>query len=235
LLRAEEHRPRNDIEELFLELIMTEALFIAIKKGDRVAVTQMLTADPALVNARNTNGLSAVLTAAYFQQRDIVKYLVKQGADLNLFEACAAGVLERVEEILKEHPEQVNEFAPDGFQPIGLAAFFGHTSVVKFLLVMNADFDTPSRNGLKVTPLNSAAAGGRIEIVRLLLARGADPNMRQADDFVPLHAAAQNGQHEMVELLLKHGADKSLKNKEGKSACDIALESGHQELAEFLK
>ena len=214
---------------------MSEALLTAIKKGDLAAVTQLLADDPALVNARDTNGLSAVLTAAYYEKREIVKLLVKQGADMNLFEACAAGALERVEEILKAHPEQVNEFAPDGFQPLGLAAFFGHTSVVKFLLVMNAAFDTPSRNGLKVTPLNSAAAGGRIEIARLLLARGADPNMRQADDFVPLHAAAQNGQRDMAELLLQHGADKTLKNKVGKAAYNIALDNGHTELAESLK
>jgi uncharacterized protein len=214
---------------------MSDAFFTAIKKGDITAVESMLNDDLSLANAKDSNNQSAVLTAAYYHERKVAKLLVARGADLNLFEACAVGELPRVEAILKENPTMVNEFSADGFQPIGLAAFFGHTKVVKFLLVMGADYDTPSRNRLKVTPLNSAAAGGRIEIARLLLARGADPNMRQADAFVPLHAAAQNGQPEMVELLLRHGADKTLVNKDGKSAYDIVRESGHKELAEILK
>ena len=87
--------------------------------------------------------------------------------------------------ILKRKPKLLNEFAPDGFQPLGLAAFFGHTEVVRFLIESGADVDTPSRNGLKVTPLNSAAAGRHYEIAMLLLERGANPNMRQSGDFVP--------------------------------------------------
>jgi ankyrin repeat protein len=106
--------------------------------------------------------------------------------------------------------------------------------VVRFLLETGADVDTPSRNGLKVTPLNSAAAGRHYEIAMLLLERGANPNMRQSGDFVPLHAAAQNGQIEMVKILLQYGADKDLKSADGKTARDYALENGHKIVIEVL-
>lgn len=214
---------------------MSREFFEAIKQGDMNAIRRMVSDDPSLVDSFNEQGLTAVLAAAYFQQPAIAQFFVEHGASLNLFESCAVGNLDKVKRLLEKQPDHLNAFAPDGFQPLGLAAFFGHTEVVRFLLLRGADVNTPSQNGLKVTPLNSAAAGGHLEIARLLLEHGADPNARQADDFVPLHAAAQNGQRDMVELLLKHKADKALLNKQGKSAYDIAVEAGHSALLELLK
>lgn len=211
-----------------------EELLAAIHKGDKATVERLIKQDRTLVNAQDAQGQSAVLTAAYYQNPEIVALLVKRRPKLNLYDACAIGRLERVKSILKRKPKLLNEFAPDGFQPLGLAAFFGHTEVVRFLLETGADVDTPSRNGLKVTPLNSAAAGRHYEIAMLLLERGANPNMRQSGDFVPLHAAAQNGQIEMVKILLQYGADKDLKSADGKTARDYALENGHKIVIEVL-
>lgn len=59
-------------------------------------------------------------------------------------------------------------------------------------------------------PLSAAAEFGREDIVRLLLARGADPTWPDADDSprgAALHAAARAGHRPLVELLLAHGAD----------------------------
>lgn len=47
-----------------------------------------------------------------------------------------------------------------------------------------------------------------VEVVRELLRRGADPNIRdQGDDAMPLHFAAEKGDIEVIGLLLEHGAD----------------------------
>jgi ankyrin repeat protein len=59
-------------------------------------------------------------------------------------------------------------------------------------------------------PLSAAAEFGHLEIVRLLLERGANPTWPDVHDSsrgAALHAAARAGNLEMVELLLKHGAD----------------------------
>lgn len=211
-----------------------EEFFAAIQQGDLATVERLVKEDRSLVNAQDPQGLSAVLTAAYHQKPEIIALLLKRRPRLSLYDVCAIGKLDRVQSILKRKHSLLNEFAPDGFQPLGLAAFFGHTEVVRFLLESGADVDTPSRNGLKVTPLNSAAAGRHYEIAMLLLERGANPNMRQSGDFVPLHAAAQNGQIEMVKILLQYGADKDLKNADGKTARDLALENSHKIVAEVL-
>jgi ankyrin repeat protein len=220
------------------ESTMTNTLpefFAGIKNNDLALVTSLLDANPSLASARDEQGLSAVLTAAYYQHPEVTALLLERGAALDLFEACAAGSLKDVKTLLEQNPQQINAFAADGFQPLGLAAFFGHTEIARHLLSQGAQADVPSRNGLHVSPLNSAAAGGHLEIARLLLEHGADPNQPQADEFVPLHAAAQNGQRELVELLLAHGADRTLRNKYGQNAPDIALESEHPELASLLE
>lgn len=212
----------------------SEELFAAIKEGDLASVERLVAEDRTLVNAQDKQGVSAVMTAAYHQKSEIAAWLVKKRAKLNLFEACAVGKVERVKSILKRKPKLLNEFAPDGFQPLGLACFFGHVEVVRFLLESGAEVNTPSRNDLKVTPLNSAAAGRHYEIAMLLLERDANPNIRQEGDFVPLHSAAMNGQIEMVKILLQYGADKDLKSLDGKTARDYALENGHKIVAEVL-
>ena len=211
-----------------------EELFAAIKEGDQAAVERLVADDRSLVNTQDEQGLSAVMTAAYHQKPEIVSFLLKKRAKLNLFDACAVGKVERVKSILKRKPKLLNEFSPDGFQPLGLASFFGHVEVVRFLLESGAEVNTPSQNGLKVTPLNSAAAGRHYEIAMLLLERDANPNIRQEGDFAPLHSAAMNGQTEMVKLLLQYGADKDLKSLDGKTARDYALENGHKIVAEVL-
>jgi ankyrin repeat protein len=72
-------------------------------------------------------------------------------------------------------------------------------------------------------PLYAAAEFGRLDIVRLLLERGADPTWPDADDSergAALHAAAARGDREMVELLLEHGADPNgFVNASGNAVC----------------
>jgi ankyrin repeat protein len=72
-------------------------------------------------------------------------------------------------------------------------------------------------------PLYAAADFGRLDIVHLLLERGADPTWPDADSSgrgAALHAAARHGDLEMVELLLKHHADPNgFVNASGNAVC----------------
>ncbi len=213
----------------------TASFFSAIKQGDLTAVKSSLIKDPLLAGSHDEGGASAVLTAIYYGQPDIADLLIEHGAPLDLFEAAAVGRLDKVRALLDETPSLINAWAPDGFQPLGLACFFGHTAIVELLLSRGAEVNLPSRNGLKVQPLNSAVAGQHLQIARLLLDRGADPNARQGEDFTPLHGAAQNGQVDMIRLLLAHGADPRARSANGKTPYVLAVESGHAEAATLIQ
>jgi uncharacterized protein len=127
-----------------------------------------------------------------------------------VFEASAAGRAERVRELLDEDPSLANAWADDGFQPLGLASFFGHVEAARLLVERGAEVNSASRNDMKVMPLHSAAATGdedtRYELAKLLLENGADPNALQQDEYTPLMAADQHGDQRLRDLLVEHGA-----------------------------
>jgi ankyrin repeat protein len=207
----------------------------AIKASEIDHVTQALDHAETLVNAKADNGLSAVLVAAYYNEPQIAQLLVQRGAELNIFEAAAVGALDRVEGWIVAQPELINAYAPDGFQPIGLAAFFGHLAVVELLLRVGAEVDSPSKNPMHVRPLHSAIANRRTAIARLLIEHGADVNSTQADDFTPLHEAAQNGLLEVTRLLLDRGAHVNARLANGQTPLALALEQRHVEVEELLR
>ncbi len=206
----------------------TKKLMEAIRAGDKAAVDALLKAEPGLLRFTAPNGSSLMLLAAYYGHPELAE--VKADG----FEASALGDLETVRKLVGSHRGLVNAFAADGFYPLGLAAFFGHRAIVEFLLKNGADVKTAARNAQKVTALHGAVARRDVEIVRMLLEAGADPNARQERGFVPLHDAAANGNAALVELLLKHGARPDAKTDDGKTAGDMAAERGHKELAEKL-
>jgi len=165
--------------------------FDALKTGDRQSIDAFLQNDSSLASARDVTGLSAVMTALYYMQPEIADLLIDRGAQVDLFEAAASGRTDHLLSLLEQDPSAVNAWASDGFQPLGLACFFGHTAAVDLLLERGAAVNTPSKNTMRVQPLNSAVAGQHLEIARLLLEHGADPNARQGEDFTPLHGCSK--------------------------------------------
>ena len=216
---------------------MAAELFTAIKGGDRAAVERLVERDRTLVDARDENGLSPTLVALYYGKNDIATALLARGPKLNVFEAAAAGDADRVRDIVGPDRAQANAIAPDGFSPLGLAAFFKRREVVRYLLEAGADVRPASRQG-GFTPLHSAVATDAgsvdLEIVRLLLQRGADPNARSQSGSTPLHTVGFTGDRASLDLLLKHQADPAVKNNDGKVAADVARERGHVDIAERL-
>jgi hypothetical protein len=73
-----------------------KGFFKAIQSGEQARVDEMIDLEQELVDAVYGNGLSAVLTAVYFNRPGIAARLVERGAHLNIFEGAAIGQLERV-------------------------------------------------------------------------------------------------------------------------------------------
>src|SRR5213593_2117948 len=140
------------------EAAATAAFIDAIKAGEFERVKAMVSADPTLIEARSRTGESAILTAVYHRQKEIVNLLVARGVTLTLFEACAAGEVERAERLIAADPAAVGSYSPDGWTPLHLAAFFGHPKIAELLLAAGADVTARSRNPNANTPLHAALA-----------------------------------------------------------------------------
>lgn len=116
---------------------------------------------------------------------DIVKELVKRGANINSPAPSCCGLTALQAAILSADME-----------------------VVQFLLDKGADARTPAsrRNGL--TALQAAAEMGYTQLARVLIERGADPNEASSRyNGSSLHLAAYSGNMDLVRLLLKHKAN----------------------------
>ncbi len=117
------------------EDMSTEQEFLkAVTEGDAGKVRELLKKNPSLAKAKGQDGVSALLQAVYRGRGPVISLLLASGIELDIFEAAATGRAERVRALLKLKPDLANAFAPDGFTPLGLAAFFGHEEAVKVLL-----------------------------------------------------------------------------------------------------
>jgi ankyrin repeat protein len=154
--------------------------------------------------------MTELLQAIYRGDQARADELLGADPELDVFEAAAVGRTERLGDLLDKDPSLANAWADDGFQPLGLASFFGHVDAARFLVERGAEVNSASRNDFKVMPLHSAVATGdpdvRYELAKLLLEHGADPIARQQDDFTPLMAADQHEDERLRALLVEHGA-----------------------------
>src|SRR5262249_27866615 len=210
------------------------AAFIdAIKAGEFERVKAMVSADPTLADARSRTGESAILTAVYHRQKEIVNLLVARGAPMTIFEASAAGEVERAERLVGAAP--INGYSADGWTPLHLAAFFGHAKVAELLLANGADVAARSRNPNGNTPPHAALAGNHKAVARRRIGAGADVNASDPAGWRPLHLAAANNNIDAIKTLIEQGAEVGASNGEGKTALSLAQEKNHRETAAFLR
>lgn len=73
------------------------------------------------------------------------------------------------------------------------------------------------------TALHMAATGGRIEMLRLLIDRGANVDAVNDDQNTPLHVAINNASSELVRALLQAGARTSIANVRGNQPLHLAV------------
>jgi hypothetical protein len=76
---------------------------------------------------------------------------------------------------------------------------------------------------------------GHLAIVHAFLAKGADPNTKDANGGPALHWAVARGKADIIELLIAHGAQLDARDADGMSVLDLALERGKQTVIDLLQ
>jgi ankyrin repeat protein len=105
---------------------------------------------------------------------------------------------------------------------------------VREMLATNPGLANQKDSGFGRTPLHWAARGVHLDMLKLLLDKGADPNLRDNSKITPLHSVSARGHREAAELLLGSGADVNAVDEFGKTPLAYAITGGHKQLADFL-
>ncbi len=211
-----------------------ERLELYIANADLNGLDTLLKEDLALAKARTSHHVSPLMLSCYYKKPAVTDLLLRYLDDINLFEASATGKFDVVANLVYAHPEAINFYAEDGFTSLGLACYFGHYEIARYLVLKGADVNLPSNNGFKVFPLHSAVAGNFTQIARMLIENNAKVNVKQQAGATALHSAAQNGNIDLLIMLLEHGADVNIRMEGGKLPADLAREKGFEEIAEAL-
>lgn len=219
-------------------LLFQQEFLNAVKGGELARVKELLLLDPDLAGAADVAGVSVLLIAAYKRNAHIAEYLLSYRDHITLWEAAAVGSQQRLAALLDADGSLINHCAQDGYLPLGLACFFGHTGCVSLLIERGADVNAVSRNAMLLRPLHSAVTHDdtekAVQIVRLLLRAGADVNAQQERGYTPLHRAADRGSLELVQLLLLAAADPLIRSDNGRTAADLAMARGYPDITAEL-
>jgi ankyrin repeat protein len=198
-------------------------------------VIALLSQKPELANQTTSHQISPVLLACYYQKQELANKISEFISEIDIFDACAIGKLDDVTFLISNNPSLITTYSVDGFTPLGLACYFAHEEIAKFLVLKGAEVNIASKNGFNVFPIHSAVAANNFNITKMLLASGAYPNVFQKSGVAPLHSAAQLGNIELIILLLEHGAEITLRMEGGKLPADLAADKGFTEIAEILR
>jgi ankyrin repeat protein len=131
-----------------------------------------------------------------------------------LADAAMAGDAETVRQLLAEDASLASEYTDEGWTALHLAA---SAEIATMLLDAGADINARNRHkvfGPGNSPLSAATYQQRLDVVRLLIERGADVNQGDNAGFTPLHLAAANGYLEIARRLLDAGADANARTGE---------------------
>lgn len=116
-----------------------------------------------------------------------------------------------------------------------LAAGSGDVSEVEAILNKHPEIDIDSGDRCESSALHHAAEKGHIEVVKLLIKRGAIVNVTNMWEKTPLHSACNNGHELVVQHLVENGARiEATSNKKRFTPLHLAAQFDHMKIVEYL-
>jgi len=180
----------------------------AARKQDRKSVRALL-AQKVDLNARSSDGSTALLWLAHWNDPETAALLLSAGADANA----------------------ANDFQ---MTPLSQACTNGNSVFVRLLLKSGANPNTPIATG--ETPLMTCAKTGATDAVRILIEYGAAVNAKEpGENQTALMWAAAEHHPDVVQALIDAHADLTAHTKQGFSAIHFAARKGDvQSIQELL-
>ena len=210
--------------------------FTAATVSQRMSIVKLLTDCGADINALDSNGHTAVLTAVTMNRPDLLEELIYLGADVNVksdadhnaltYAAMMASSPEH-DEISPRIVKLLMENGADYYDAMMLALRTGNAEFARLLIQGGADvnmIDDDGRSFVMYTVMipveKSLSHGSSADFLRTLLENGAKPDIPDANGRTPLMIAVIDEEIEdgVIDTLLEFGADIDASDKKGLTA-----------------
>ena len=212
-------------------------MHIAVRRSAGVWVIALL----AGVSVTAASSEPELVTAVKAQDRERVRVLLVQGADVNAPQGDGATALHwaahrddrDTADLLIRAGAEVNATNDLGVTPLSLACLNGSAAMVETLLKAGADPNAAAVSG--ETPLLPAARVGNVDVVRLLLAHGADVTAAEASRAqTALMLAVAENHTEVARVLIENGADVTVRSTNRFTPLLFAAQQGNVDTARLV-
>ena len=156
-------------------------LHFAAQSGNVIIIETMLSKGLDIDARDETQGVTPLMVCTKFGKLEALKYLLDKGADKSL------------------------RTIPGKVPLLSIASAAGSIAAVEMLLSHGCNIDARDSEG--DTPLRHAARFGNTEVVEYLLAKGADPLLRNTSDLGLLHLAALSDNVLTIKAVLSKNLD----------------------------
>lgn len=225
------------------------ALFFAVKYNQSEIIKKLIKANAPLVNydAGDDTGNTLLHYAVLNQDLDIIKLLIKSGADLSAKNKAGQTPIELaalhenwdvVKTIAESTKTKKTIFREDIYgygKALVLAEKAGKDNIADTLIAAGALLT--EKDELGNTPLHYAVLHGHYNISVNLIRKKVDINTQNNVGETPAHIAVIQDNSETLNFLIKQGADLSIKNKAGNTPIQLMgaiYKTTHQEIIQSL-
>ncbi|KAH3762565.1 ankyrin 2,3/unc44 [Pelomyxa schiedti] len=211
-------------------------LHLAVERTDDAIINTLLNAH-ATLNVQNKDGRTPLHVAITDGSEDTVKKLMGAGASLAaadklgntpLHLACSVPLTPPTIKLMVDKGADPRAVNKDGNLPMHVAAETGDAAVLDILSKVTEKTSLNQINKAGNTALHVATLRGSKSIAQKLIAIGADPNVKNAENSTALQLAVDGDSTDMVDVLLSTSSiDLNTKNNEGKTPLYTAAWRGN--------
>jgi ankyrin repeat protein len=216
----------------------TTDMTLAILSQDHDKVRELLEAGVS-VDMKTKSGKSLLVYAVGYNWGDIVELLIRKGANTAIEDESGwtpltmAGMDNQKHMVDAFIKAGVNiPYAQDVKKNLYYAVIFGDIEKAKDALSKGADVN--GRYKLNTPVLTLAAYKNDVDMVTMLLEKGANPNILNDKGICPLAAGLKKGMAAMGKLLIDHGADVNAKDDAGWPLLYYAIKTGDAALVKQM-
>lgn len=216
--------------------------------GDTASMNSMCAADEKCLMERDSVGNTPLHHAALKGQIKAVKYLIMKKAAVNAknmhgltpmhMAAMSENKAARMEvvELLAANGAKIDEPSKHEATPLCVAACAGNLEVMELLIAAGAGLNSKSagQSTILLEVVEAQHCADKYGAMKLLLEKGADPNIGDVNGFTPLQRAVTGLGTKEIDLLIDMKADVNRANNDGLSPLAWAVYEKNAALVEHL-